>query len=267
MVYYVTAAGSVIMNGPTGIMVSLAIENFVSLQTAYMLYNYISLGIIFFLAAMSGSRSEARFAVVIPIFAGIFTWIGWLHAPNPVQTWAIMIITGLLGVAIYMNEANREKYGVGGPGSKLLNLVFFIILFQACIGLIQGFNLFPVGNSQPNPNSCTVGMSCDAYGNIQLSQSVTTIQSTGGLFQDVVSAVAALPAIAFSILKFIIQIVGAILLFSVVVNNTMNGIFPGIATNTSYLAFLVVMQIGIWAIYGITFFNWYYKPFPSEGAI
>ena len=129
------------------------------------------------------------------------------------------------------------------------------------------FNLFPVGNSQPSPNSCTVGMSCDQYGNIQLSQSVTTIQSTGGLFQDVVSAVAALPAIAFSILKFIIQIVGAVLLFSVVVNNTMNSIFPGIAANTSYIAFLVVMQIGIWAIYGITFFNWYYKPFPSEGAI
>jgi hypothetical protein len=267
MVYYATAAGAVIMNGPTGIMIPLGIENFMPLATAYMLYNYIALGILFFIAAMAGARNEARFAVVIPIFAGIFTWVGWLHAPNPAQTWAVMIICGLLGVAMYMNEQNRERYGIGGPGSKLLNLVFFIILFEACIGLIQGFNLFPVGNTQPTPNSCTVGMSCDAYGNIQLSQSVTSIQSTGGLFQDVVSAVAALPAIAFSILKFIIQIVGAVLLFSVVVNSTMNGIFPGIAENGMYLAFLVVMQVVIWAIYGLTFFNWYYKPFPSEGAL
>ena len=256
MVYYVSAAGQVMMQGPTGIMIPLGIELFLPLTTALMFYNYISLSIIFFVAAMSGSRSETRFCIVIPIIAGLLTWIGWLNAPDPTQAWAITIIAGLLGVAIYMNEMNHEKYGISGGGSKLLNIVFFLIIFQACIGLINGFDLFPIGQSQPSPDMCNVGYECDAYRNIDLSASVGQFTQSTGVLDDVVTTLTQLPVVIWQALVFLVKIAASVLLFSVVLNGTMNGIFPGIAANGYYVAFMVFMQIIIWAIYVMAVQSW-----------
>ncbi len=245
MVYYVSAAGQVLMQGPTGIMIPLGIEQFLDLNTALMLYNYLSLGLIFFVAAMSGNRSESRFCVIIPIIAGVLTWIGWLNAPDPMQAWAITIIAGLLGIAIYMNEMNHEKYGISGGGSKLLN-----------VGLVNGFDLFPIGQTQPTPNVCNVGYECDAYHNIDLTASTAQFTQSTGMLEDIVTTIAQLPVVIWQTLVFLVKIAGSVLLFSVVLNGTMNGIFPGIAANGYYLAFLAVMQVVIWAIYILGIQSW-----------
>lgn len=269
MSYFVTAAGSVLMSGPTGIMVPLMIETVPGLTLAqiYMYYNYIAVCLMVFVAAMAGSRSESRYLIVVPILGGIFTWFGWVHAPDQAKWVVMLIIAGLLGIFSYINDVNHEKYGISGPGSKLLNLVFFIILFQVAVGCINGFDLFPAGNPQPTPNTCTVGYQCDAYGNINLESSVGSLNNSGGIMQDVLSIVSNLGTLAVTMLKFIVTILTSVALFSVVLNASLNGAFPGIAANTYYLLFLALVQVGIWAVYALTLFTWYYKPMPGEGTL
>lgn len=249
MVYYVSAAASVMMKGPTGILIPLGIEQFLPIETALIMYNFISLGFIFFIAAMSGSRSESRFCVVVPIITGMFMYIGWLNAPNPAKAWAITIIAGLLGVAIYMNEMNHEKYGIGGPGSKLMNLVFFLIIFQAAFGLISNYNLIEMENTQPIPDVCNVGYNCDEYRNIDLSNSVTQYNESTGILSSVFNALTQLPTVVLQIIIFMINILAFVTFFPFMVGATLNGIFPGISTNVYYLAFAGVMNLAIWAIY------------------
>ena len=79
-------SGTVMTKGLLGILISLGIENWVSVTHAYYLYNLISISIIIFIAAMSGPRSEAAFTIIVPIFAGLFTYFGWLRLATPAQT-------------------------------------------------------------------------------------------------------------------------------------------------------------------------------------
>lgn len=267
--FFLTQAGSLVMNGPTGILVSLGLEYApgVALSTAYMLYNYVSVCILFFIAAMSGARSESRFLIILPILGGIMFWFGWIHAPDQSTFLAFLVITMLLGIFTYMNDVNHERYGVSGPGSKLLNIVMFLIIFQAAVGVINGWDMFPSGPSQPTPNACTVGYECDELGNIKLEESVGTIGETGGLFQSAISLVAALPMLVIAILKMMITVVASVVLFAPVLNATINGIIPGISANPIYVGFLVLMQVGIWGLYLMTIYTWLYKPMPGEGTI
>lgn len=267
--FFLTQTGLLTMNGATGILVSLGIEYApdMSLATAYMLYNYVAVCILFFIAAMSGARSESRFLIILPIIGAILFWFGWIHAPDQVTFLAFLVITMLLGIFSYMNDVNHEKYGMSGPGSKLLNIVMFIIVFQAAVGVINGWSMFPAGNAQPTPNACQVGYTCDEFGNINLQESVGTVSNTGGLFQSAVSLVAALPLLAISILKLIVSIIASVIIFAPVLNATIEGIVPGISSNAIYVGFLALMQVGIWGLYLMTIYTWWYKPMPGEGTI
>ena len=256
MVYYVEAAGQVMMHGPTGIMVPLGIENYFDLTTSLMFYNYIALGIIFFIAAMSGSRSESRFCILIPVFSGLMTWIGWLNSPDPAQTWAVTIIAGILGIMIYMNDMNHEKYGIGGPGSKLLNVAIYLILFQASIGLIAGFGIFPGGSNIPSIDICNVGFECNQYRNIDLEASVAQINDSSGILDDIVSTVAQLPVVIWQSLVFLAKIAVSITFFSITLSGVMNTLYPGIVDNSTYLLFIAFLQLSIWAIYVLAIINW-----------
>lgn len=273
MTYFVEVAGSVLMNGPTGFLVSLGIESIpgVPLAAAYMYYNYIAVCLTFFIAAMAGPRSESRFCILVPILAGIFFEFGWIHTANTatqLQFLVMLVIMAVFGVFSYMNDVNHEKHGIGGPGSKLLNIVFFIVLFQVALGTINGFDLFTqAGISQPSPNGCAVGYTCNQYGNIELTQSVGNLNASGGLLTDIISLVATLPLIAVAMLKFMINILTSVTLFSVVLNASIAGIYPNIVTSSSYIAFLALVQVGIWAVYALTLFTYYYKPMPGEGTI
>jgi hypothetical protein len=265
---FVTVAGSVLMNGPTGYLVSLGLENVLDSGTAQMMYNYVALSIIFFIAAFAGSRNEARFCITVPVFAGVFLWFGWLRSPQPLQSLAVIVICGLLGVMIYMNEVNHEKYGVKGPGSKLMNIVLFIILFQAALGFTNALNLFAAGPSQVPTGQCSIGnqsigATCDAYGNIQLS-SVSSISSSGGLLSQIVSVASALPTMILTLITFMIQIGVAIIGAPFIIAATMEGLWPGISTNTAYVAFMVVIG-GVFYFCDVMFLvSLVVKPFPGE---
>jgi hypothetical protein len=265
---YITVAGSVLMNGPTGYLVSLGLENILDSGTATMMYNYLALSVIFFIAAFAGSRNEARFCITIPIFSGIFLLFGWLHAPNPVQSFAVIIICGLLGVMIYMAEVNRERYGVKGPGSRLMNIVLFIILFQAALGFTNSLNLFAAGPSQVPTGMCSIGnqstgATCDAYGNLQLS-SVSSVSSSGGLLDQIVSVAAALPTMILTLIVFMIQMGAAIIGAPFLINATVDGLWPGISANVAYIAFMVLVGAIFYFCDVMFLISLVVKPFPGE---
>jgi hypothetical protein len=268
MVYYVTVAGNLIMNGPTGYLVSLGLESVLDATTATMMYNYVALAVLFFIAAFAGARNEARFCITVPIFAGIFIWFGWLHSPQPMQSLAVIIICGLLGIMIYMNEMNHEKYGIKGPGSKLMNIVLFLVLFQAALGLTNSLNLFSSGPSQVAGSQCSIGnqgigATCDAYGNIQLS-SVSSQSQSGGLLANIISAVAALPMMVLTLIVFLIQMMAAIIGAPFLINATLEGLYPGISTQAAYIAFMVVLA-GVFYFADLMFLvALVVKPFPGE---
>lgn len=267
--YYLTSAGSVLMGGPSPFMVSLGIENVVPLSTAYMLYNYIALALLLVFAAYTGPRGEARMCVVLPIIAGILAWFGWLHAPNPAQTYAVIIISGILGVAIYMNETNREKYGTAGPGNKLMNIVYFLILFQVATGLVTGMNLFSLGPTQQNTNMCVVGNTtwgaqCDAMGNVQLKESVASTAGAGGFLAPVSALASLVVGIGMALLGMFVTVAMAIVAFPVVLNGVIAPIFPGITTNAVYLVFLAGLEAVCLINFSILIFTWFYKPSGAE---
>jgi hypothetical protein len=271
---FIEVGGSLLMAHPgVGIAVSLGLENVLDWNTAVMMYNYISLGILFFIAAMAGSRNEARYCIFIPILAGLFTGMGWLNSPNPLQSFAVIIICGLLGVMIYMAEQSRERYGTKGPGSRLLNIVIFIILFQVALGFTSSLNLFAAAPTQVPASQCSIGnesvlTNCDAYGNIQLS-SVRDVSSSGGLLAQIVSVVTALPTM--TLLTFIVQIGIAIIGAPFLIASTISGLFcqgvePAqcVTSNGAYIAFMV----GIGAVFYLAdiFFllSAIVKPFPGQ---
>ena len=259
---YTTMANSIMFKTPLGLLLPLGIENWVPAADAVMYYNYIAISLIFFIAAGAGSSNESRFTVFVPIFAALMVFIGWLQAPDPTNYWGMIIGCILLGALMYLNDMNHEKYGLPGPGSKLLTVVFMIIVFEASVTLMstQGLNLFPeLGNGGLQQQSLTCngyGYQCDANGNMMLAASVSSVSNVGGANIDLASIGSWLLQAGIGAFVFLIKIVAAVLLFSVV----LYAAYPALAASSQAVLFLVVMQVVIWAIYSVAIFNWLFKP-------
>ena len=260
-VQYTTQSNVITFHTPLGLLIPLGIENFLPAADAIMYYNYIAVILIMLVAAFAGQTNESRFTFFVPVFAALMVFIGWLHAPDPTTYFGMIVGCILLGALMYLNDMNHEKYGLPGPGSKLLTIVFMIIAFEASVTMMStsGFNLFPeLGNSgmQQSTLTCGYGYQCDANGNIMLSASVTSINNAGAGGIDVVSVgMWALQAMIGAI-TFLIKIVAAVLLFSVV----MIAAYPVLAASPQALLVMGILQLVIWAVYSVAFFNWYFKP-------
>lgn len=260
---FVTQANVITFTNPLGLMIPLGIENYVPVADAIMYYNYIAVGLIMTVAAFAGQTNESRFAFFIPIFAGLMVFIGWLHAPDPTTYIGMIIGCILLGALMYINDMNHEKYGLPGPGTKLLTIVMMIIVFEASVTLMStsGLNIFPElggdsGLHQQNLTCNGYGYSCDANGNIMLAASIATVNNQGGSNLDVVSIATWAVQAMIAVLQFLIKVVAAVLLFSVVLVTA----YPALAGSPQALLFLGIMQLVIWAIYVVAFFNWFFKP-------
>jgi hypothetical protein len=245
-----------------GLLLPLGIENYLSASDTIMYYNYIGIFLLMVIAAFAGMSNESRFTFFVPVFAGFEVFVGWLQAPDPTNYWGMIIGCILLGALMYINDMNHEKYGLPGPGTKLLTVVMMIIVFEGSVTLMstQGLNMFPdLGNGGLQQQSVTCngyGYQCDANGNIMLSASVSGISNAGGSNLDVISLAMWTVSAAVGTIMFIIKLVAAVLLFSVV----LVAAYPALAASPQALLFLGIMQVVIWAIYMITFFNWYFKP-------
>jgi hypothetical protein len=267
MIENIVVSGAIIMKGPAGVLIPLGIEMFVSGAATTYLYNLLAVSIILFVAAMSGPRSEAAFCIVVPIFAGITELFGWLRmstSTGQAGLIALTVIMGIFGVFMYMSDQNKQLYGTYGPGSKLFNVAFYLLFFSAALTLISGFSVFPIGATQPINGTCAAGFTCDAFNNIDFSSSIGSISHSGGLGQSVISAVVAIPAAGLAALILILNLVVGVLVFPVVLNSTLNGIFPGISSVAGYIVFLGVMELVILLIYAQGFFNLLWKPVTGD---
>jgi hypothetical protein len=246
-----------------GLLIPLGIEHFVPAADAVMYYNYIAIFGILTVAAVAGQSNESRFTFFVPIFAGLMVFIGWLHAPDPTSYFGMIVGCILLGALMYINDMNHEKYGLPGPGTKLLTIVFMIIVFEASVTLMStaGLNLFPelsgdVGQSQSTLTCGTYGYTCDSAGNPMLEATVTSLNGIGGGAMDIVSiGMWAIQAMV-GVFQFLIKILWAIVLFS----SVLVAAYPALAASPQAMLFLGIMQFVIWAIYAVAMFNWLYKP-------
>ena len=253
-----TASRTVTANGPTGLLIGLGFENYVSLTQAYIYYNWISLACLGLLAAVASVRTMRFIIVLIPITAAMLAFFGWFSdhttAGGQAALLAKIIFLGFFAVIIYMKETNKVTFGTGGPGITVVNIAIFLILLQASVGLVNGFNLFPDGNMAQTP---------EAYQNVDLSVQVTGINDSGGFFGDIVAMGNALFVMGISALKGLINIVVSIVFFSAVIYSS----FPFLQGNNMVILMLTAMQVVIWILYTLFIFNLVYTKSPDSVVI
>lgn len=260
MIEYLVAGGVVTTKGALGILISLGIENYVTAAQAYYCYNLISIAIILFIAAMSGPRSETAFCIVVPIFAGLFMYFGWLRLATASQTQGLFYLTvilGLLGVLMYMNEQNRVTYGSVGPGSKLFNIAVFLALFGASLSLISGFSILDLGQTQSNPGTCVVGLPCDANNNFDFQTMKGSMGEAGTL--NIGNAMGWMVEKGLSMAIVLINVLVGVFAFPYILNQTMEGIAPGISTNAMWLLTLSIIELSVVFIYAISIYEFFTK--------
>ena len=238
---YLTQAIGVTMLGPDGVLVPIGIP------VEYMyLYNWISLGFIFLIATSASQRNGEFWAILIPIFAAMFAWWGWLVAPSASQTGGIIICCAIIAVAVYIKGRQQEKFGIAGPGSPFLNLVFWMIIVQASMGFINATGVF-TGNAAVTPST---------YQNIQLSTDVVNMAQTGGWFDTITSDIYIAGAAMFSAMTMIWKILISVVYFKGLVLS----IAPFLSAYSLVSLLLDVFTVAIDVMIAVAIWMWFFKP-------
>ena len=250
----ITASRGVTANGPYNLLVPLGIEQVVTpLSTALMYYNWIAVMMIFFVMAMASQRNMRFFVIIIPLLAALLAFFGWLNDPSPLKVWSLIILTGFMAAAIYMKDTNKEKWGSGGPGLTLFNIVFFIILLQTAIGVVNSTAIWD-HNLAVTPSQ---------YQNVDLGTQMTGISNTGGLLDGVITTAVSLLIMGIMLLQTVILILLSVVCIAAVLLMA----FPFLAGNAMVLAFIGAIQVIIWLVYAWFLFSIVYKPMPDGGYI
>jgi hypothetical protein len=252
-VSYEESSRAVTAKGEFGILVPLGLEQVIPLSTALMFYNWIAVMLLFFIMSMASQRNVRFFAIITPMIAALFAYFGWLNSTNPAQVWGIIGLTALVAVAIYMKDSNKEKWGSGGPGSTMLNVVFFMILLQSAVGVVNTTGIWQE-NTAVTPSQ---------YQNVDLTAQMGGMSNTGGLLDGAIATAVQLLEMSLMVLKMIISIIVTVAAFSVTLLLT----FPWMAGNVYILAALGAIQVVIWLLYAWFFFTIIYKPMPEGGYI
>ena len=250
---YEESSRAVTAKGEYGILVPLGLEQVIPLNTALMYYNWIAVMLLFFIMSMASQRNMRFFSIITPMLAALFAYFGWLNSTNPTQVWGIIGLTALVAVGIYMKDTNKEKWGSGGPGSTMINMVFFMILVQSAVGVVNTTGIWE-HNTAATPTQ---------YQNVDLQEQMGGMSNTGGLLEGAIATAVQLLEMSIMILKMVISIILTVAAFSV----TLLIIFPWMAGNVLILAALGAMQVIIWLLYAWFFFTIIYKPMPEGGYI
>jgi hypothetical protein len=231
---------AVTAKGASGVLIPLGLENVFQLSTAIVLYMWLSLIILFLIAASASQRNASFFGVLLPVIATFEVWSGWLQFPNPATGWGIVIVVTILAVALYMKDRLHATFGVAGPGSMVMNILMFIIILQTVVGFVNGIGIFDT-NVAATPTQ---------YQNVDLKTSIPGINNTGGFLDQAWSTLTLLTEATISAIRLLLSIAEAIVLFSVVLAGT----FPFLV-NPAGIAALAALQVGIYYIYVIWYVN------------
>jgi hypothetical protein len=257
--FFAAAGMGATFGGPAGVLISLGIENVISnltLITQY--YNYFSLFTLLILGLVAGQRDARFVSVLMPIWAGFCMLAGWLRYPDMGIGFGILVVCTAIAIMTYMQETVHERFGIAGPGNKIIKIFMFLIILQCVVVFVNSAAIFPaVGTTAP---SITSGSA--QYTNIQLQSQFTQINGVGGLTASVVDIVTTSLQIAVSALFLVIKCLISIAAFAVILSQ----VFPWIMQAGAIgVAFLVVMQFAIWTMYLLFIFTLFYKPSPDPG--
>ena len=253
-------------NGPGGVLLSLGIETLGILSTAQVsnIYNWVAVIVIIIVGVSASMLDKKAMMIITPIVAGFTMWAGWMNFnnnPNPsgsmLTEFGIVVMCVVIGIVNYMTEVQHERFGIAGPGNKVIKLFWFLIILQAVVGMVNQASIFP---SDVQPIS-TVNSNPE-YANLNLMTEMTEINSAGGLTAQVVDIISITGQLAASILLLFLKVIISLALFSVV----MYGVFPWFAqAGIAGGLILGIIQIGIWLMYLMFIFTIYYKPSPDPG--
>ncbi len=241
--YYTSQGAGETDKGPDGVMVPLGIpvEN-------VRIYTWISLGFLFLIAGTAAQRGSEVVAFLLPLFASMFVWWGWLVMPIE-QGMGIIIMSGMLALGVYFKGKQQEKFGIAGPGSPFLNIVFWMVIVQSSMGFINATGLF----SGYGSNSALTPLE---YQNVDLTKTVPDIASTGGFFDSITSDLYILGNGAWAAMTMLWSTLMAIVWFKSLVLS----IAPFLANVSIVDAFLTVISVAINVMIAVAVWVWVFKP-------
>jgi hypothetical protein len=255
----VTFSQGLTFTTPFGFRLSFGLENILPPAWAFLFYNGMALFALFFIGGFASLRSTRFSLFCIDAFAAIFWWFGWMNfyiaATNSVNWWTpmqLIILAGVMGGAIYLKEANRERYGTGGTGLTLINALYYIILLQTIIGFVNVTGIWNV-NSAVTPTAYQ-------YNNVDLQQQVSSNANTGGFMGGIVSTAIGFATMGYQALQMIFTVVQGICGY----DSILFAAFPWITLSPSAMAFVWVFRIVILLLDGWFVFLVLFKPPPLD---
>jgi len=252
---FVEAGIGTLFGGPAGVLISLGIESIITdltLVTQY--YNYFALFTIMLLGVVAGQRDAKFISILLPLWAGFCMFAGWLKYPDMGTGFGILVVCTAIAIMTYMQETVHEKFGIAGPGNKIIKIFMFLIILQCVVVFVNTAHIFPMEGP--------IAASSQAYTNIQLQSQFGTINSAGGLNLPVVDILIIATQMALATLKLMVQCLIGIAAFSIILSQ----IFPWIVDAGAIgIAFLVVVQFAIWSMYLLFAFTLFYKPSLDPG--
>lgn len=119
-------------------------------MTAPIVLQWFAVAILFLIASVWGEENVRFGYVVVPFFAGIFWWMGWIQFSYLATVIPIIIFMGIFS---FLREQLKIRWGVFGSGSGILiKIVAFVIFIQFAIILVNGLLIFDAP-SYATPNN------------------------------------------------------------------------------------------------------------------
>ena len=232
-----------------GLRVPLGIETVVPPAWAMLFYNLIFVGLIIFIAGF-GSKVNVRYTMIsIVAMSGVMWWFGWaslyIAASNTVDSIRplnMIILASVMGGALYLKEANKEAFGSnGGAGSTMLNILYYFILLQTAVGLVNMTGIW-------DDNSAVTPVAYQ-YNNANVEAQITQQNNIGGFLGSVVSNTQILSNLAVQSGQMLLQIINGIAGFSGVLISA----FPWIASSAPAMAFvsglgIIIILLDAWFV-------------------
>ena len=256
MTSFAAAGMGATFGGPAGVLISLGIELVVTNITSVTnYYNYFALFTILMIAVVSGERDARFMSVLMPIWAGFCMFAGWLKYPNAGMGFGILVVCTALAIMTFMQERVHERFGIAGPGNKVIKIFMYLIILQCVVVFINSSAIFP-------SETLALSASNTQYSNIDLTANIGSVSAAGGMTAQIVDIASIALQTAYSSLLLMIKCLISIAAFSLIVSQ----VFPWIAqAGPAGVGFLVVMQFAIWAMYLIFIFTVFYRPGPDPG--
>lgn len=232
-----------------GLRVPLGIEQVVPHAWAMLFYNLIFIVLLMFIAGF-GSRYNARYTLIsIDAFAAIMWWFGWASfydAASDTVNWIrplnMIILAAILSGALYLKEANKEAFGsAGGAGSTLINVLYYFILLQTAIGLVNMTGIWD-NNSAVTPTEYQ-------YNNANVEAQVTTQNNIGGILGGVISDTQAMANLGVQSVQMLLKIINGVAGYTGVLTNA----FPWITQSAPAMAFvsalgIIIILLDMWFV-------------------